>query len=340
MAVNNMSPKFSVILPVRNGGEHIKLCVSSILDQTYINFELLILENCSVDGTANWLKKIQDPRVKIFPSKESLSLEDNWARISSIKTSEFLTIIGHDDLLDTNYLEVMSKLIIKHPLATLYHAHFRYIDTNGAILRHCLPMCETQKMYEYVAMQFLQTLDSTGTGYMMRRKDFDLVGGFNQYSDLIFGDYELWVKLIDLGYLATEPSECFSYREHSSASTKVKVVNYQSALSKYLIFLNKKSETNILLRNVIDKYGKNFLNYLCTDLILKGISLKRDKFSKPASEIKSDFDILFYKTTRNCKSTEVVNQRLKMLVLIDSWIIGRLGYIFLLKIKSLIKNNW
>jgi glycosyltransferase involved in cell wall biosynthesis len=48
--------KFSIILPVKNGGEYVKECVQSILAQSCPDFNLHILENCSTDGTAEWLQ--------------------------------------------------------------------------------------------------------------------------------------------------------------------------------------------------------------------------------------------------------------------------------------------
>ena len=75
--------RFSVILPVRNGGNYIKVCVASILAQTYPEFNLVILENCSTDGTPEWLTTLTDPRISVIPAEKPLSIEDNWARILS-----------------------------------------------------------------------------------------------------------------------------------------------------------------------------------------------------------------------------------------------------------------
>ena len=102
--------KFSVILPVKNGGDYLKECVNSILSQTYTNFNLLILENCSTDNTLNWLMSLHDDRIKIYPSSESLVIEENWARVLSIPKNEFMTLIGHDDILLPNYLQVVILL--------------------------------------------------------------------------------------------------------------------------------------------------------------------------------------------------------------------------------------
>ena len=68
-----MKKKFTIILPVHNGGEYIHSCIESIMNQRYKDFDLAILENCSTDGTAEWLKKINDERIMIFPCQNCLT---------------------------------------------------------------------------------------------------------------------------------------------------------------------------------------------------------------------------------------------------------------------------
>src|SRR5690349_12057626 len=100
-------PKYSIILPVRNGGEYVRECVSSILAQSLGDFQLQVLDNCSTDGTSDYLESLKDERVKIYPAESSLTIEENWARITTIPKNEFITLIGHDDVLDPDYLAVM-----------------------------------------------------------------------------------------------------------------------------------------------------------------------------------------------------------------------------------------
>ena len=112
--------KYSIILPVRNGGEYVKECVKSILSQTLNDFDLIVLDNCSTDGTLQWIQSLNDVRIKTYPSERSLSIEENWGRIKEISNNEFITLIGHDDILDVSYLEIMDRLILQHPNASLY----------------------------------------------------------------------------------------------------------------------------------------------------------------------------------------------------------------------------
>lgn len=132
-------------------------------------------------------------------------------------------------------------------------------------------MCEILKTHEFVANQLMRTLDSTGTGYLMRSKDFVRVGGFPCCPNLIFSDYELWVKLISLNYLAVDQTECFSYREHPSASNGTGAKIYQQCLFEYLAFLSKLANSNPELKNVILKYSDSYLSYMLEYILFKGV---------------------------------------------------------------------
>lgn len=341
---NRYELKFSIILPVHNGGDYIKKCVSSILAQSYANFNLLILENASADGTFQWLKSIDDPRITIFPSDRFLSFEANWSRISQIKTNEFITIIGHDDVFDPDYLEVMSELIYIHPKATLYQTHFRFIDAAGKFIRHSRPMCQTQQVHEFVAAQLTFIMDSMGTGYMMRRKDFDLVGGFGEYPNLIFGDYELWVKLTALGYMVIAPSENFSYREHDSASASTQVSEYKNSLLKYWKFLEKMAEQNKYLCEVINRYGATYLKSMCEGFIYRSLrttGIRRNN----THDIIDDFEFIISKINYNSNYTINDGCRFEIAMLTNKWFLTRLVYKTFLKAKKCFRSavkikNW
>lgn len=258
---------FSIILPVRNGGHYVKECIASLLGQSFENFNVIVLDNCSTDDTVAWIRSLNDNRLNVHESGNALSIEQNWARIKNVPKNEFMTMIGYDDLLHSNYLQEMDALIRKHPTATLYQGHFDYIDAKGRFIRDCLRMDEIQLAHEFLASQMTRKIDSTGTGYMMRSLDFDAVGGMPvQYPNLIFSDYELWIKLMMKGYKATSPKKCFSYRIHKSVSRTTNGMAYQEAFSQYLQFLLTIMESNTLIVETVRKYGSEFLLYYCESL--------------------------------------------------------------------------
>ena len=260
--------KFSIILPVRNGGGYVKECVHSILQQTLNSFDLLVLDNCSTDGTLQWIESLNDPRIKCYPAEKPLGIEENWDRITALQKNEFITLIGHDDLLHPHYLQTMQALIAQHPSASLYQAHFLFIDDNGKEIRPCQPMAEVQYADEFLACQFTHTLDSMGTGYMMRSKDFDAAGGMGlHYPKLIFADYALWVKLTLLNYKATSTVTAFSYRlQQHNVSRLTNGDEYQQAFGEYAVFLAGLRVQYAAIAAVLDKYGKQLLLYFCESL--------------------------------------------------------------------------
>jgi glycosyltransferase involved in cell wall biosynthesis len=263
--MNNKSrKKFSVLLPVRNGGEYIKECVKSILSQTVDNYNIIVLDSLSTDGTIEWIESLKNDRIVLYKSNENLTIEQNWGRIKEVPKNEFMTMIGHDDILHSNYLEEMNKLIAKYPHASLYQTHFTYIDENGTFLRNCVPMSEKQFAHEFLASQMTRKIDSTGTGFMMRSMDFEKLGGMpGHYPNLIFADFHLWVSLMLLGYMATSPSQCFSYRIHKSLSRTTNGMAYQAALMEYVKFLINLKRTNKDINDAIRTNGKEFLLYYC-----------------------------------------------------------------------------
>ena len=139
-----MPVKYSIILPVKDGGDYLKECVNSILNQTYPDFTLHVLDNFSTDGTNEWIRSLEDQRVKLYPSDKPLTIEENWSRIKNVEKNEFMTMIGHDDILHRHYLREMDHLIAAHPTASLYQTHYNYIDKDGKVSRNCLPLDEVQ----------------------------------------------------------------------------------------------------------------------------------------------------------------------------------------------------
>lgn len=267
--------EFSIILPIRNGGEYVKECVHSILQQTYPNFNLIVLDNNSNDGTKEWIEMLDSNKIKVYSSDKDLTINENWARALDVQKNEFMTLIGHDDILYPNFLEEINNLIEKFPDASLYQTHFDYIDAKGELIRKCKKMDEEQTVDEFIECQFLQSLDSMGTGYTFRSIDYKTVGGIpTNYENLIFADYELWIKLTKLNFKATSINDCFGYRLHNNTSKITNGELYQSAFIKYLNYLTSlRIENNIA--SVIDKNGKFFLMYFCESLSHRILKTKK-----------------------------------------------------------------
>lgn len=276
-------PKFSIILPVRNGSNYIRECITSILAQTYTDFELLILENASTDDTSQIIQSFNHEKIKIITAKKLLNIEENWARAAETPKAEFMTLIGHDDLLKPDFLETINELIDTYPDATLYHTHFNFIDPKGKIIRACKPMPPTLQLSQLLKGFLDNTIDSMGTGYVMRSADYDRIGGISvKYPNLLFADFDLWLQLAALGYEAVAKENSFSFRVHQSVTSSSADAKLHKGLEVFTDSLVQLKTNNAECAEIIDEYGSIFLTRLAKSYshrILRTPKNKRGKVS-------------------------------------------------------------
>lgn len=256
--------RFSVFLPVRNGWPYVKECVESILNQSYPHFELVVMDNCSIDNTVQWITSLKDDRIRLIKSQESLSIQESWARIKTESKFEYMTMIGHDDTYDKNFLEIIKDLTLKYPDATLYQTGARLINSKGTIIRNCSFVPESETADQYLRDRFTFKRDVFGTGYVMRSADYDQIGGIFNFERLFFADDALWLSLMKKAWKAADPRLAFSVRIHPNSES----ASLPSAWLSILLGLN---QLNQFLKEFIkeDKLCEKVYNELSDSFFLK-----------------------------------------------------------------------
>jgi glycosyltransferase involved in cell wall biosynthesis len=253
-------PRFTVVLPVHNGGRYLPECVDSILAQSYGDLALEILENGSTDGTAEWLGAVRDSRVRVRTASRALPIELNWRRAAAVEKGEYLLFVGHDDRLDPDYLAIVDELIRRCPDAALFTTHFRLIDARGRVLRPCRPMPARETMAELLASRLAYRRDMTGMGVVVRSSAYDAVGGMPAFEGLAHADDVLWLGLLDGSWKATAPDEAYSYRLHAaSAFHSLPWRPAVAAVERYAGFVESLSETRGDVCEVWRRLGPAFL---------------------------------------------------------------------------------
>ena len=101
----SLNDKISVIIPTYNRGKSIIQSINSVLEQTYHNLEILIVDDCSTDDTEYLISKIDDPRVKYIKLKENKGA--SFARNIGIKiaTGKYISFQDSDDIYKNNKIE-------------------------------------------------------------------------------------------------------------------------------------------------------------------------------------------------------------------------------------------
>lgn len=268
--------KFSIILPVKNGGEYVKECIHSMLKQTLNDFDIIILDNSSTDGTVEWLKSLCDDRIIIYEADKPLSIEENWSRAVAIPKNQFMTLIGHDDILEPAFLEEMNSLINAHPQATLFTSQFDYIDSTGKSFRAGQTVRPIENGPEFLSTLLQNKVDIMGTGFVMRSTDYQKVGGIPAYPNLLFADFTLWFSLTSLGYKVASDKKLFSFRVHQSTTTISSNLKFQQAFEKLVFFLAT-LKNDERYNNVLQNYAIEFIKFYCKGLSHRLLKTALDK---------------------------------------------------------------
>ena len=130
-------PRVSVCLPVYNGEQFVAEAIRSVLAQDFADFELIITDNASTDGTADicrqWCRA--DPRVRYHraPVNRGLAANHNWG--VELARCPYLMWLGHDDLIAPELISRCAQQLDQNPDVVLCYSYASYIDSQGRVTR-------------------------------------------------------------------------------------------------------------------------------------------------------------------------------------------------------------
>lgn len=118
------SPKVSILIPVYNREKFIAACIQSALDQTYADFEVVVVDNASDDGTWEICQQFAalDQHVRVFRNETNIGPVRNWQRCAEEARGEFSKILFSDDCLEPNCLSEMAPKLDDPDVALVYCA--------------------------------------------------------------------------------------------------------------------------------------------------------------------------------------------------------------------------
>lgn len=101
----------SIIVPAYNTEKYIQKCIQSVLDQTYEDFEMIIVDDCSTDHSLKMIERYSDPRIKVFKNEKNSGPSYSRNRAIGLAKGEFIAILDSDDWWELNRLEMMMNFI-------------------------------------------------------------------------------------------------------------------------------------------------------------------------------------------------------------------------------------
>lgn len=270
-------PVISVIVPAYNAEKTILETIQSLQKQTFSDFEIIVINDGSTDGTVELLKTIDDLRLKVF-SYENGGLPVARNRGIDRATGEFITFIDADDLWTPDKLELQLAALQKHPEAGVAYSWTAFINEKSEYLYAWEPLHYDGDVYPQL---LIRNFISSGSNVMVRRKFIEAAGKFDPTLKSA-EDWDYYLRLAALCPFVLVPHYQILYRRSSQSMTsKVDVMEkyiltvteraFQAAPAK-LQFLKNQSLANTY----------RFLTQLCIAHVLddEGVKLASQKLQK------------------------------------------------------------
>ncbi|MCA1994727.1 MAG: glycosyltransferase [Coleofasciculus sp. S288] len=200
-------PIISVIIPVYNGERTIKETVKSVLNQTLLNLEVIIINDGSQDSTLEVVSSISDPRIKIF-SYPNAGVSVSRNRGIAQATGEYISFLDADDLWTPDKLEAQLKALQANPEAAVAYSWTDWIDESGQFLRPGGHMIANGKVYEKL---LLRDFVESGSNPLIRRQALAEVGEFDSWVSPA-EDWDMWLRLAARYEFVAVPSVQILYR--------------------------------------------------------------------------------------------------------------------------------
>ena len=183
-------PIISVIIPVYNGEKTIGETMASVLQQTFADFELIVINDGSIDRTLEIISSLKDPRIKVF-SYPNAGLAASRNRGISVAVGEYISFIDADDLWTPDKLEAQLKALQENPLAALAYSWTDLIDELSQFIR--IGGHVTVNGDAYANLLLVNFLEN-GSNPLIRRQALIEVGNFDEPLESA-ADWDMWLRL-------------------------------------------------------------------------------------------------------------------------------------------------
>jgi|GEM_PF-5229350 len=204
-------PAISVILPVYNGEKYLREAVSSILNQTFNDFEFIIVNDASSDNSHTIIQSYSDDRIIYLQNSENQGLVGALNRGIRHATGKYIARMDQDDISMPNRLKLQYEFLEKNYDHVIVGTYASILGTNSLIHYPCLD--KDIRAGLVFAPNFIHpTVMIRGSIFFYNNLSYE-----EKYKHA--EDYGLWINLASFGKMANLPISLLSYRKHESQYT-------------------------------------------------------------------------------------------------------------------------
>lgn len=207
----------SVVMPVHNGGHFLAAALQSILNQSYDNFEFIIIDDASTDTSLSVIKEFDDPRIKLVINEQNLGVTRSLNKAITYAQGRFIARHDCDDVALPTRLEKQLSYLQNNPDVACVGCNLIIINSDGKKTGEW----QYPASSELVAWKLLFNSAIAHPASMFSLDVFNRVGGYNE-SIKKAQDYELWSRMSKEHKLANIGEPLVKYRIHENAISQSK----------------------------------------------------------------------------------------------------------------------
>jgi glycosyltransferase involved in cell wall biosynthesis len=209
-----MHPKVTILMPVCNARKYIAEAIRSVMDQSFSDFELLIVDDGSTDDTLKTILQFKDPRIKILcKEKEGISAALNAGL--RMARGAYIARFDADDICMPRRLERQVLFLDGHPAYLVVGSDAEYISENGEYLFSFL--CKGHTHREIVGNMY-RHCPVIHSAAMYRKEAILRMGGYSPHAHN-FEDHLLWIQLLKTGRCCNLPEALIKVRINPQSVT-------------------------------------------------------------------------------------------------------------------------
>ena len=208
----------TIITPSYNCSKFISDTVNSVLSQSYSNWEMIIVDDCSTDNSVEIIERItgDNPKIKLIKLENNVGSAQSRNAALEVASGRFIAFLDSDDIWYTDKLEKQVEFMLKRK-APISFTSYELIDENGVSKNHIIHSVEKLTQIDY--------LKNTIIGFSTSMIDTQMVGNSFRMMDIrTRQDASLWITLLGKGFIAQGINEVLmKYRVHSQSISANKV---------------------------------------------------------------------------------------------------------------------
>jgi glycosyltransferase involved in cell wall biosynthesis len=224
-------PKVSVVIPFYNAMKYLPETVDTVLQQTYSDYEVVIVNDGSTENIEDWVRNLNHPKIRLI-NQENQGCAG--ARNTGIQQSngEYIAILDADDLWHPTKLEKQVNLLEKHPEVGLVYVWSDLVDEQGQSMGRIFKPIAEGKVW---AKLLEQNLVGGGSVPLIRRSCLDKSGLFDPNLLSFVEDWDLWLRIAPIAEFKVVKEALVYYRQLTSSAS----MDWSSMERSYQIMLEK-----------------------------------------------------------------------------------------------------